>query len=152
MFLQKEDLRNKIYGYQIDQITEGDDNIVLQAMNAAEQEIKSYLQPNDKKEYLDGRLRYDIDAVFSATGNERNAMILGCAITLAKWNIVELCNADILYEQAKDRYDRAISWLSKLAKGIVNLSDLPTIDDNADNEDSQTQAFVYGSRKKFNHE
>ncbi len=152
MFLQKEDLRNKIYGYQIEQITEGDDNIVLQAMNAAEQEIKSYLQPNVKKEYLDGRLRYDVDAIFSTTGNERNAMLLGCAITIAKWNIVELCNVDILYKQAKDRYDRAVSWLSKLAKGVVNLSGLPTIDDNTDNENSQTQDFIYGSRKKFNHE
>ncbi len=152
MFLRKEDLGNKIYDYQIEQITEGDNNIVLQAMSAAEQEVKSYLQPNNKKEYLDGRLRYDIDAVFSATGNERNAIILNHTITIAKWYIVELSNADILYERARDRYDRAVSWLTKLAKGTVNLSDLPTIDDNPNNDNSQTQSFVYGSRKKFNHE
>lgn len=155
MFLQISDLKNNIYNYQVDQITEGDDGIVLQAMTAAEQELKSYLQGNNKKEYLDGRLRYDVDAILSATGDDRNAMLLNCAINIAKWNIIDLCNVDILYEQAKERYDRSISWLKDLASGDVNLSDLPTLDD-ADNDDSstddETQAFRYGSRKKFNHE
>lgn len=153
MFLQKEDLKNNIYNYQIDQITEGDDGIVLQAMASAEEELRSYLQGNHKKEYLDGRLRYNVDAILSATGEDRNAMLLNCAINIAKWNIVDLCNADIIYEQTKERYDRAIDWLKQLAKGDVNLSNLPTIkDDEEDNNNKGNQAFVYGSRKKFNHE
>ncbi len=150
MFLQKEDLKNNIYNYQIDQITEGDEGIVLQAMAAAEQELKSYLQGNYKKKYLDGRFRYDIDAIFSAIGNNRNAMLLNCAITIAKWNIVDLCNADVLYEQTKERYDRAINWLKDLANGTVNLSDLPKIKE--DKTKNNNKGFVYGSRKKFNHE
>ncbi len=153
MFLQITDLKNNIYNYQIDQITEGDEGIVLQAMASAEQELKSYLQGNHKKEYLDGRLRYDVDAIFSATGNDRNAMLLNCAINIAKWNIVDLCNVDILYEQAKERYDRSINWLKDLATGVVNLSDLPIIKEDDDNSTKdKTQAFRFGSRKKFNHE
>lgn len=151
MFIQIEDLKNNIYNYQIDQITEGDNGIVLQAMASAEQELKSYLQGNYKKEYLDGRLRYDVDAIFSATGNDRNAMLLNCAINITKWNIIDLCNADILYEQAKERYDRSIAWLKDLANGVVNLSDLPTLPTD-DNKQANTQPFVFGSRKKFNHE
>ncbi|MXV37684.1 DUF1320 domain-containing protein [Flavobacteriaceae bacterium Ap0902] len=154
MFLQKEDLKNNIYNYQIDQITEGDDIIVLQAMASAEEELRSYLQGNHKKEYLDGRLRYDVDAILSATGTDRNAMLLNCAINIAKWNIVDLCNVDIIYEQAKERYDRAVDWLKQLAKGVVNLSSLPTIkeSDDTDESESKMNAFIYGSRKKFNHE
>ncbi|MCK0206210.1 phage protein Gp36 family protein [Ornithobacterium rhinotracheale] len=159
MFLQKEDLKNNIYGYQVDQITEGDDSIVLQAMAAAEQELKSYLQGNNKREYLDGRLRYDIDKIFAAQGEERNAMLLNCAINIAKWNIIDLCNVDILYERAKERYDRAIDWLKALAKGDVNLPDLPVLswDDsdgaapNDPNSKNEKIVFVYGSRPKFNH-
>lgn len=157
MFLQISDLKNNIYNYQIDQITEGDEGIVLQAIAAAEQELKSYLQGNNKKEYLDGRLRYDVHAIFSATGEDRNAMLLNCAINIAKWNIINLCNVDILYEQAKERYDRAISWLKYLATGVVNLSDLPTLDSENDGTATNgseygTNAFIYGSRLKFNHE
>ncbi|SDE63510.1 phage protein Gp36 family protein [Riemerella columbipharyngis] len=153
MFLQKEDLKNNIYGYQVEQITEGDDSIVLQAMAAAEQELKSYLQGNNKREYLDGRLRYDIDKIFSAQGDERNAMLLNCAINIAKWNIIDLCNADILHERAKERYDRATQWLKQLAKGEVNLPDLPVLsdDENQNPDGTEKIVFVYGSRPKFNH-
>ena len=48
MFLVKEDLKNNIYSYQVEQITEGDDTIVLQALDTAEQEVKSYFYTNDK--------------------------------------------------------------------------------------------------------
>ncbi|MGY5552052.1 phage protein Gp36 family protein [Riemerella anatipestifer] len=153
MFLQKEDLKNNIYNYQLEQITEGDDGIVLQALASAEIELKSYLQGNHKKEYLDGRLRYDVEAILSKTGDERNALLVSHGIAIAKWYIIDLCNVDILYEQAKERYDRAVAWLKQLAKGEVNLSDLPTLQDNANNGDEDTvQPFIYGSRQKFNHE
>lgn len=154
MFLEKEDLKNSIYNYQIDQITEQDDNIVLQAISAAEQEVRSYLVANNKREWADGRLKYDIDAIFNAKGNDRNPLILSYTATVAKWYIVELCNADIIHEVAKERYDRVITWLKSLAKGDVNLDTLPTISPNEnEGENSEsTYPFFYGSRKKFNHE
>lgn len=154
MFLEKEDLKNSIYNYQIDQITEQDDNIVLQAISAAEQEVRSYLVANNKREWADGRLKYDIDAIFNAKGNDRNPLILSYTATVAKWYIVELCNADIIHEVAKERYDRVITWLKSLAKGDVNLDTLPTIspNDNEDENSESTYPFFYGSRKKFNHE
>jgi len=150
MFLTKEDLPSALYGYQLTQITEGNDDIVDMAMAAAEEEIRSYISGNNRKEWLDGRLQYDADAVLSAQGDERNALILKHAVTMAKWWIVELCNADVIYEQAKERYDRAVEWLVKLANGKVTLSTLPTLDINT--EDNERQPFSFGSRDKFNHE
>lgn len=141
-----------IYGYQMDQITEGNDDIIDMAMAAAEEEIRSYLDPNNQKEWLDGRLRYDVEAILSATGTDRNPLILKHCVTIAKWWIVELCNADIIYEQTKERYDRATNWLKQLAKGEVNLSTLPTIDPATETEEDSIQPFSYGSRTKFNHE
>ncbi len=149
MFLQKEELGSVIYGYQIDQITEGNNDIVLEAINAATEEVRSYLTGNNKNEWLDGRIRYDVDAILNATGTDRNPLILAHTKTLTKWFIVELCNADLIYEQAKERYDRSVQWLNKLAKGEVSLSNLPTI--NEENEPTR-EPFQYGSRKKFNHE
>lgn len=155
MFATPEDLKNTIYEYQVDQITDGDESIVLQALMAAESEVKSYLMGNDKKEWLDGRPRYDVEAVFSKTGSERNPLILAHVLTIAKWRIAELCNVDFIYEKAKDRYDRAVDYLKQLSAGKINLSDLPVLGDSETNPDGtviQTNSWSYGSRLKFNHE
>lgn len=151
MFLEKEDLGSVIYAYQIDQITEGNDDLVAQALAAAEEEAKSYLTPNiNKLEALDGRILYDTEVIFSASGLDRNALILQHCLTLAKFHIATLCNADFIYEQAKERYDRAIDWFTKLSKGTVVLTSLPKI--TLDDTNSDRQPFSSGSRTKFNHE
>jgi phage gp36-like protein len=152
MFLKIEDMPTAMYGYQMEQITEGNDDIVSMAMAAAEEEIRSYLEPNNKKDWLDGRLRYDVEAILSAEDEDRNSLILKHTVTVAKWWIVELCNADSIYEQTKERYDRATDWLKRLANGDVNLSTLPTIDTEYETDENAIQPFSYGSRKKFNHE
>jgi phage gp36-like protein len=141
MFLEKDDLGSAIYGYQVDQITEGNDDLVLQAIGAAIEEVGGYLA---------GSSLYDVTAIFAATSTNRNDLILTHTITVAKWYIVELCNADIIYEQAKERYDRAVSWLTKLSKGTVTLSSLPTIP--IETGTTETDTFGYGSRVKFIHD
>ncbi len=157
MFTQPEDLKNTIYEYQVEQITDGDESIVVQALMAAESEVKSYLMGNDRKEWLDGRPRYDVEAIFSKTGTERNPLILAHVLTIAKWWIAELCNVDFIYEKAKDRYDRSIDWLKQLSAGKVNLSDLPVLGDTtspstATGTVADPNSWSYGSRLKFNHE
>lgn len=152
MFLSKTDLKNKIYGYQISDITEDDEFIVQQACNAAVQECRSYLTPNNKKEWVDGRIKYDVDAIFSKTGNQRNSLILNACITIAKWHIIELSNVDILYDQAKERYDRTIKFLNQLAKGEITMDSLPTLPEPESADDDGINPFTYGSRPKFNHE
>lgn len=150
MFLQESDLGATIYNYQIEQITDGDEGITAQALSAAEEEIRSYLSGNNRKEWADGRPRYDVNAILGATGEDRNALLVRQAVTIAKWYIVDLCNYDVIYEHARERYDRAITWLNKLAKGEINLSTLPTLP--VDEDDTETYPFVYGSREKFTHE
>ncbi|MFE3849095.1 hypothetical protein ACFX5D_14070 [Flavobacterium sp. LB3P45] len=118
---------------------------------AAEEEAKSYLTPNTNKlETLDGRILYDTATIFSATALDRNSLILQHCLTLAKFHIATLCNADFIYEQAKERYDRAIDWFNKLAKGTVVLTSLPRI--ILDDTNSDRQPFSSGSRTKFNHD
>lgn len=136
-----------MYGYQMDQITEGDDAITMNAMAAAEEEVRSYLTGNNKIDWQDGRLQYDVEAIMTATGGDRNPLILKHAIVIAKWWVVDLCNADIIYEQAKERYDRSVKWLRELSQGKINLSTLPVLD----NEATERQPFSSGSRPKFNH-
>lgn len=152
MFIEKSDLGSVIYDYQIDQITESNDDIVLQAISAAVEEAKSYLTANvNSKAWLDGRILYDVDAIFSASGNDRNSLILQHCCTLTKWHIAQLCNAEFIYEQAKERYDRAIDWFTKIAKGTINLTSLPQLVRDETTAGTK-QPFEFGSRKKFNHD
>ena len=153
MFLEEKDLENSIYNYQVEQITEGNEQIVEEALLTAEEEVRSYISLNNKRVKYDGRLIYDVDKILSATGTARNPMIKKTMVTIAKWYIVDLCNADIIYETAKERYDRAITWLNKLSKGDLTLSTLPIIENNpTETDDDSTAPFAYGSREKFNHE
>jgi phage gp36-like protein len=149
MFIEQSDLGAVVYDYQIDQLTDGDDSLVIQAIEAATDEVKSYLYENNKAEHLDGRLRYDVEAIFSASGSDRNALLLRHCITVAKWYLVEICNADMIYELAKERYDRATSYLNKLAKGERTLASLPQL---SDEKAEELNPIRYGSRTKFNHD
>lgn len=152
MFIEKIDLGSTIYDYQLDQITDGNDDIVAQACNAAIEEAKSYLTPNpNNTKWLDGRLLYDVEAIFSKTGNDRHSLIVQHCCTLSKWYVAELCNADFIYEKAKDRYDRAVAWFNKVASGTINVSSLPQLVRD-DTTAGDKQPFEMGSRAKFNHD
>ncbi len=150
MFLNKTDMPSAIYGYQIDQITEDNDAILLQAMITAVEEVSSYLSANNKKEYQDGRPNYDVVAIFNQTQDNRNPLILEHCKVVAVWWLVKLCNADVIYEQAKERYDRSINYLKDLGKGRVNISSLPVLEPTVVSE--YKKPFYMGSRAKFNHE
>lgn len=152
MFIDKEDLGSTIYDYQIEQITDGDDGKVDEACNAAIEEARSYLTPNpNNKKWLDGRLLYDVENIFNKTGIDRHSLIVRQCSTMAKWYLAELCNADFIYEKAKDRYDRAVSWFKLVADGKINISTLPQLVRD-DTTAGDKQPFEMGSRPKFNHD
>lgn len=149
MFVQIEEMKSVIYKYQMDQITEADDDIVMIAITAAEDQVKSYLRPGTTKNNFDGRPLYDVDTIFSQTGADRNALLLEITKNIAEWYLIRLCNVDMLFENVKDRYDRDINWLKQVQKGETVL-DLPVIDPSTINDNRQP--FRFGSRPKFNYE
>ena len=119
MFIEIEELKTVAYSYQIDEITESDDDILIQAILAATEEMKSYLNIN-----------FDIATIFDAVGDDRNALLVEYCKNIAMWYIIRLSNVDLIYAQEKERYDRAIAWLRDTAKGTIS-PDLP-IRTNAD--------------------
>lgn len=151
MFIEIEEMKSVMYSYQLDEITEGDDTIIAEGILTAIDEVKGYLTPNGQHKFRDGRLIYDVDAIFNATGTDRNTLIMSLTKTIAEWWICQLSNVDVVYEQLKERYDRAIKLLTNLKNGEVNLSSLPQLDMFGDDNPDAPQLF-YGSRPKFNHE
>lgn len=152
MYLEIEELKTNKYNYQLEQITEGDDTIIETAIEVAIEEVRGYLTANFKHEFNDGRLVYDTEAIFNATGTDRNALILQLTKTVAIWHVVELCNADIIYQQAKERYDRALKTLKMILSGEMTIGSLPTVDNSNTGNDDENLPFRFGSRPKFNYE
>lgn len=137
MYLSAEELKTNMYAHVIEQITEGDDSVVEQAIDAAIEEAKSYLAQ-----------RYDVEKVFTAEGKGRNALVLENVKVIVIWRIITICNAETIYEMWKERYDRVIDYFKSVAKGITTPS-LPLIKDSQGNVTIQAK---FGSNPKFNHE
>lgn len=151
-FLTIDEMKSVMYQYQVDEITESDKSIVLMAIDSAVSEMKSYLNPSNKKVYEDGRFLYDIQKIFSATGTDRDALILELCKDIACYRVCRLSNVDLIYDHVKERYQAAIDWLTKVAEGSINPN-LPIIKNPTPGEgESKKLPFRYGSRFKFKHE
>lgn len=136
MYLKAEELNGSMYAHIIDEITGGDTQIVLQAIEAAIEEVRSYL-----------RVRYDVARVFAAEGAARNALILENTKVVTVWNIIKLSNAETIYEMWKERYDRVINYLAKVADGDA-APDLPLI---TNEKGDVVIKAKFGSNPKFHH-
>ncbi len=154
-FLTKEELKTAIRTEKLSRISDEDDMIIAKYINAAITEVKSRLTPNNKKAWLDGRLRYDVDAIFNATGEDRHELLLDITKVVALWRLIIRNNAGVDYAVIESRYQFSIEYLKDLASGEANDSTLPKIKEPTNPDGTPigtTLPFRSGSRKKFNHE
>lgn len=157
MFLEIDEMKSVLYEYQMDEIAEGDEQIIDDGILAGVSEVKSYFTASNQRQWQDGRPIYDVKTIFGVTGSDRDAWVLRMCKTVAAYNICELSNLDVIYQHVKDRYDNVIKTLEKIAglgeyKDSPTLTpDLPTIQPDPDGSNVK-KVFRYGSAPKFNHE
>jgi phage gp36-like protein len=132
MFIQKSDLRQSILIEELDEITRNNTVVIDASMSAAIAEARMYLFDT-----------FDTDAIFNATGNNRNALIVQLTVDMAVYKIVATCQAGIDMADRLARYEMAVRWLRAAAKTEI-YADLPR---RADNATAQTN-IVYGSNPK----
>lgn len=125
MYITIEELKTVIQEYQMYDITDNDDSILATCIATAIEEVKSYLTPSYKKEWNDGRVRYDVEAIFLQTGNNRNVLIVEHTKNVAMWYLIRRNNAEIIYQHVKDRYDSTIKLLRQLQSGENTIGGLP---------------------------
>lgn len=70
---------------------------------------------------------YDCDAIFSATGAERNQLVLMMALDIAIYHIFCQHNPYKMSQIRKDRYDRAVEWLKAVAAGKITIANAPRL-------------------------
>lgn len=145
-------MKSVIRENKVSHISDSDDTIVQMAISAGITEVRSRITPNHKKAWMDGRLKYDVRAIFEAQGNDRNPLILEITKVVSLWWLIIRGNAGVHYEVIRDRYAAAIEYLKDLATGEANDITLPQLPDNNGGDDQNEKPFRMGSRRKFNHE
>lgn len=87
-------------------VTQGDTTIIQNAIDAAINEAKGYCS------------RYNLELLFDAPVTV-DAILVMHVKNMAKWHFIVLANPSIDYEDAQNRYDRAIAWLKDIQSGKV---------------------------------
>lgn len=104
------------------------------AETEAVEEIAGYLRP-----------KYDAGAVFSASGTQRNKLVVMYTCDIAIYHMTASTPQKMGMEIRKERYERAVKWLEGVQAGKI-VPDLPlAIDENGD---TIGIPMKYGSQKK----
>ncbi len=103
----------------------------------AVEEISGYLRPV-----------YDCKAVFSATGDDRNRLIVMYTADIALYHMVASLPQKMGIEIRKERYERAIEWLEGVQSGKI-VPDLPTV---TEDDGPVSNSIIYHSAPRLRHD
>ncbi len=137
-FIQLTDYDASIHREILDALTRDDDAIVEICEDRAIAEMRGYLSR-----------RYDCERIFSATGNDRNQLILMMAIDIAIYHIFCIHNPQNLKQMRKDRYERAMEWLKQVAGEDISIDGAPLLPEEDRREKSTF--LIKSNRKRVNH-
>ena len=134
MFITNEDYKVVIGEQALKVISQVSEENRSNAETEAIEEIAGYLRP-----------KYDTEAVFSATGNQRNKLVVMRTCDIAIYHMAASTPQKMGMEIRKERYERAIKWLEGVQAGKI-VPDLPlAIDENGH---TIGLPIKYGSQKK----
>lgn len=108
-----------------------DPQIIDICEDRAVSEMRSYLNK-----------QYDCDAIFSATGTRRHALILMFAIDITVYHIFCQHNPYKMSQIRKDRYDRALEWLKGVMRGDITIDGAPPLDSETLSDNSPWQVVA----------
>jgi len=132
MFVSIKEIKTHLYGEQVATISGTDNTILLAAIDAAISEARGYLAG------------YNRDAIFSARGSKRNALLLTFVKDIAVWHYINLCNAGTELDLRLKRYERAIAWLKGVQKGDIT----PDLPKEGEGETGIVPPVIFGSNPK----
>jgi phage gp36-like protein len=136
-YLTPAEISTHLYGEVIQEIERDEVNTpkLSEAIKAAIAEVQSYLS------------NYDSTAIFAATGDNRNPIILLYTKDISVWHYIQLANPNVEIDIRKSRYETATKWLDKVQSGKV----VPDLPHKASDLDGTTQGILsWGSNPKRN--
>ncbi len=137
-FITTEDYDASIHKEILDSVTRNDPQIIEICEDRAIAEMKGYLSG-----------RYDSNAIFSASGEDRNQLVLMMALDIAIYHLFCIHNPRNISEIRKERYKRAVEWCKQVQRGDVIPDGLPLLETEARNTSSEIQ--IRSNPKRHNH-
>lgn len=113
MFLTVEDYKSVCDDYEMEQLSALTDDR-LKAERAALEQIGSYT-----------RHRYDMERAFAAEGEDRNAMLVQCAVNITLWLMIHRLPQNMGHERRECLYNDSIKWLRDVQSSKAS-PELPT--------------------------
>lgn len=137
-FINLKDYDASVHPEILAAVTHDDAAIVEICQERAISEVKSYLSS-----------RYDCDALFSAQGEKRNALVLMMTLDIAIYHIFCVHNPQKLSQTRVDRYNRAIEWLKAVAASKISIPDAPLLPDETRRQNATS--LMASNRKREQH-
>ncbi|MBQ8705713.1 MAG: DUF1320 family protein [Paludibacteraceae bacterium] len=136
MFLTEDDYKSVCDDYEFEQL-QANTAIRLTAEKAAIEEIKSYTAH-----------RYDMQAAFAAEGDDRNPMLVQCAVNITLWLMIHRLPQSMGHERRECLYNDSIKWLKDVQASKAR-PDLPTYTSESGDTDT-ANPVKYGSCERSN--
>jgi len=132
-FITIEDFKAVVDDKTLSVINQSDPANLDRAVGYAIEEISGYLRGMEPSKT--GIRPYDIQAIFAATGDERNRQLVMYTCDVALYHLISWLPLKMGFEIRQLRYERAISWLEDVQAGKVIL-DVPLVPE-ADGDNDQ---------------
>ena len=136
-FVNIEDYDASVHSEILDALVRDDQSLVEICEDRAIAEMRCYLSK-----------RYDCDAIFSASGEDRNQLILMMVIDIAVYHIFCIHNPQKLSQIRKDRYERAVEWMRAVADEEISIEGVPMLPE--DERASKASLMFKSNRKRVN--
>ena len=136
-FVNIEDYDASVHREILDALVRDDQSLVEICEDRAIAEMRCYLSK-----------RYDCDAIFSASGEDRNQLILMMVIDIAVYHIFCIHNPQKLSQIRKDRYERAVEWMRAVAAEEISIEGVPMLPE--DERASKASLMFKSNRKRVN--
>lgn len=136
-FVNIEDYDASVHREILDALVRDDQSLVEICEDRAIAEMRCYLSK-----------RYDCDAIFFASGEDRNQLILMMVIDIAVYHIFCIHNPQKLSQIRKDRYERAVEWMRAVADEEISIEGVPMLPE--DERASKASLMFKSNRKRVN--
>lgn len=135
-FIEMSDYPASIHMEILDALVRQDDTLIEVCEDQAIAEMRGYLSG-----------RYDCDKIFSATGDQRNQLVLMYAKDITLYHVFCIHNPQKISKIRMDRYERAIEWLKGVSKYQISVEGLPLIE----NSETDSPFRMKSNPKRVNH-
>lgn len=136
-FVNIEDYDASVHREILDALVRDDQSLVEICEDRAIAEMRCYLSK-----------RYDCYTIFSASGEDRNQLILMMVIDIAVYHIFCIHNPQKLSQIRKDRYERAVEWMRAVADEEISIEGVPMLPE--DERASKASLMFKSNRKRVN--